>query len=209
MSLTAWIAFTLAYTLMAAAPAPVILLVVSYAIAYGRRTAASVVAGTVLGDATCLAAAVFGAGALLATSAVAFTALKLAGAAYLVFLGLKLWKAPPVPAAIDAGARPRSPGKSFLHAWLTTVFNPKSVLFFMVFAPQFMGLHARFLPELAAMEASVLAAGIMVDGSYSAFAAGLRRFIRAPGAQRTVNRLTGGTLVAEGVLAAFWRSVAL
>lgn len=209
MSLTAWIAFTLAYTLMAVAPGPVILLVVSYAIAHGRRTALAVVTATVLGDATCLAAAVFGVGALLAASATAFTILKFTGAVYLVFLGVKLWRAPPVPAVAEPGAPQRSLGRVFVHAYLTTVLNPKSVLFFMVFVPQFMAPRAPLLPQLAAMEASVLLCGVMVDGSYSTFATNLRRFIRAPKARRAVNRLTGGTLVAEGVLTAFWRSVAL
>lgn len=209
MSLTAWIAFTLAYTLMAVAPGPVILLVVSYAIAHGRRTALAVVAATVLGDATCLAAAILGVGALLAASATAFTVLKFAGAGYLVFLGVKLWRAPPVPAVPEPGAPRRSLGRVFVHAYVTTVLNPKSVLFFMVFVPQFMAPRAPLLPQLAAMEASVLLCGVMVDGSYSAFATRLRRFIRAPRAQRAVNRLTGGTLVAEGVFTAFWRSVTL
>src|SRR5579863_5279445 len=88
MTLAAWIAFTLAYTLMALAPGPVILLVVSYAITNGRRTALAVVAATALGDATCLSAAVLGLGALLAASETAFVVLKLAGAGYLVFLGV-------------------------------------------------------------------------------------------------------------------------
>ncbi len=208
MSLTAWIAFALAYTVMAAAPGPVILLVVSYALAHGRRTALAVVAGTSLGDAACLAAAVFGAGAVLRTSATAFLALKLAGAAYLVFLGVRVWRAPSVP---QAGAPP-APGsllRVFLHAYLTTVFNPKSVLFFMVFVPQFMDGRAPLLPQLVVMVASVLVCGVLVDGGYSVFAAGARHFIRGPGTQRVVNRTAGGLLVGEGVLAIAWRAVAL
>ncbi len=209
MHLTAWIAFTLAYTLMALAPGPVILLVVSYAITNGRRTALAVVAATALGDATCLSAAVLGLGALLATSETAFVVLKLAGAAYLVFLGVKLWRAPPLPPRGEPGASRRSVWRVFLHAYLTTVLNPKSVLFFMVFVPQFMDPRAPLLPQLVPMLASVLVCGTMVDGSYSVFAGSLRRFIRAPRAQRAVNRVTGGALVAEGALAAAWRGITL
>jgi len=208
MGIAAWIAFTLAYALMAVTPGPVTMLVVSYAISQGRRSALAAVGGTVLGDATCLAAAVFGAGAVLAASAAAFTVLKLAGAAYLVFLGVKFWRAPPVPEAEAAGGARRPRTRVFLRAWLTTVLNPKSVLFFMVFAPQFMNPHAPLLPQLAAMAGSVAVCGMVVDGSYSMFAASLRRFIRTPRAQRTVNRVTGGTLVAEGALAAAWRGLA-
>ncbi len=209
MTLPSWIAFTLAYTLMALAPGPVILLVVSYAITNGRRTALAVVAATALGDATCLSAAVLGLGALLAASETAFVVLKLAGAGYLVFLGVKLWRAPPVPPVNEPGASVRPVWRVFLHAYLTTVLNPKSVLFFMVFVPQFMDPHAPLLPQLVPMLASVLVCGTVVDGSYSVFAGSLRRFIRAPRAQRAVNRVTGGALVAEGALAAAWRGITL
>ena len=109
----------------------------------------------------------------------------------------------------EPGASIRPAWRVFLHAYLTTVLNPKSVLFFMVFLPQFMDPHAPLLPQLAPMLASVLVCGTMVDGSYSIFAGSLRRFIRAPRAQRAVNRVTGGALVAEGALAAAWRGLTL
>lgn len=209
MSPGAWIAFTLAYTLMALAPGPVILLVVSYALSQGRRTALAVVAGTALGDATCLSAAVFGAGAVIAASATAFLVLKLAGAAYLIFLGVRLWRAPPLPPTMAVDNADRALWAVLLHAWLTTALNPKSILFFMVFVPQFMDPHAPLLPQLGAMLASIIVCGTAVDGSYTVFAASLRRFIRGKGAQQAVNRVTGGALVAEGVLAAAWRGLAL
>lgn len=205
MDIHTWIAFTVAYALMALAPGPVILLVVSYALAYGRRTALAVVAGTALGDASCLMAAMFGVAAVLAASEQAFLILKLAGAAYLVFLGLRLWRS---PAATPETAQPRrSLPRTFLHAYLTTVFNPKSVLFFMVFVPQFMDTHAPLAPQLAMMLASVVLCGVLIDGNYSLFATRLRSFIRTPHMQRAVNRTSGGLLVGEGVLAAIWRAL--
>jgi threonine/homoserine/homoserine lactone efflux protein len=209
MSLATWIAFTLAYTLMALAPGPVILLVVSYAIAEGRRTALAVVAGTTLGDATCLSAAVLGLGALLAVSATAFTILKLLGAAYLIFLGVKLWQAPSATISEQSTRSVRSLWRVFLHAYLATSLNPKSVLFFVVFVPQFMEPQASLLPQLAAMLTSVLLCGAMVDGGYSLFAASLRRLIRARRTQKAVNRVAGSVLISEGVLAATWRGLAL
>jgi homoserine/homoserine lactone efflux protein len=209
MSLTAWIGFTLAYGIMAVTPGPVTLLVVSYALAEGRRTALVVVAGTALGDATCLGAAVLGLGALLAASTTAFAVLKVAGGAYLVFLGIRLWRAPPVVEAdIPApSARPRS--RIFWHAYLTTVLNPKSILFFMIFAPQFMNPRAALAPQLSIMLASVLISGLVVDGSYSLFAASCRRFIRGRRTRRAVHRVAGGVLVGEGILAAASRGLGL
>ncbi len=208
MSTTIWIAFVLAYSLMALAPGPTILLVVSYAIAYGRRTALAVVAGTSVGDATCLTAALFGVGAILKASATAFALLKLAGAAYLIFLGLRLWHARPVlPGQVPPA--PRSLSRVFLHAWLTTVFNPKSILFFMVFVPQFIDARAPLPPQFATMLATVLICGAVIDGTYSTFAVNVRRLVRTPRLQRAVNRTSGGLLVGEGIIAAFWRSLAV
>jgi threonine/homoserine/homoserine lactone efflux protein len=205
MSLGAWIAFAAAYTAVAAAPGPVVLLVMSYALGFGRRDAAAVVLGGSLGDATCLALATAGLGALLAASAEAYTALRIAGAAYLVFLGWRVWRAPPA----DAAAAPRgSAGRVFAHVWLTATFNPKAILFFVVFVPQFINPAAKLAPQLAAMVATILVCGTAVDSCYALFAARVRRHLRTGRRQVLANRLAGGVLMGEGVLAALGRALA-
>lgn len=209
MHLGSWIAFTLAYTVMALAPGPVILLVISYALGYGRRTAFAVVGGTSLGDATCLCVAMLGLGALLEASALAFEALRIAGAAYLVFLGLRLWRAAPGQSEMEPSAPKGSRGRIFVHAYLTATLNPKAILFFVIFVPQFINPSAPIGGQLAAMVASVLICGALVDGSYSIFAGALRRALRSRRRQSLVNRGAGGALVGEGVLAAFGRGLAL
>lgn len=208
MSFAAWLTFALAYTLMAVTPGPVVLLVVSYAVSQGRRTAFAVVAGTTLGDATCLVGAMFGLGALLAASATAFTVLKFAGAAYVVILGVKLWRAPPLLRDMEtAPAALPSLGRVFLNAYLATTLNPKSVLFFMLFVPQFMTAGAPLLPQFAALLGGVILCGVTVDGGYSVLAASFRRFIRRSRTQKAVNRVAGGLLVGQGIAAAAWRSL--
>ena len=205
MSLGAWIAFALAYTAVAAAPGPVVLLVMSYALGFGRRDAAAVVLGGSLGDATCLALATAGLGALLAASAEAYTALRIAGAAYLVVLGWRVWRAPPA----DAVAPPRgSAGRVFAHVWLTATFNPKAILFFVVFVPQFINPAAPLAPQLAAMVATILVCGTAVDSCYALCAARVRRHLRSRRRQVLANRLAGGVLMGEGVLAALGRALA-
>ncbi len=210
MRLTLWLAFCLAYLVMAITPGPVTLLVTSYAITQGRRTALAVVSGTILGDCTCLVAALLGLGAVLAASAKAFAALKFAGALYLVFLGVRMWRAPALVAAAAAAGPARTgtrPSRMFLHAYLTTTLNPKTVLFFMVFVPQFIDLRAPHLPQFAALVPSVLVLGALTDGSYAMAAASLHCFIRAPRIARLANRVCGGILVGEGVVAAAARGV--
>lgn len=209
MHLTSWLAFTLAYTLMAITPGPTILLVVSYALSQGRRTALAVMMGTSLGDASALLAAMAGVGAILRASASAFLVLKLAGAAYLVFLGVRIWRTHPAAGEAVQPPLPRSLTRTFAHAYLTTLLNPKAILFYMVFVPQFLNEKAALLPQYLPMLATVAICGPMVDSSYTLFAGSLRRFIRTSRAQRLVNRTTGGLLIGEGLLAATWRTLSL
>ena len=206
MTLTAWIAFALAYTAVAAAPGPVVLLVMSYALGFGRRGAGAVVLGGSLGDATCLALATAGLGALLAASAGAYTVLRIAGAAYLVFLGWRVWRA---PLAGQAATAPRGGTLRVLaHVWLTATLNPKAILFFVVFVPQFMNPTAPLAPQLATMVVTILVCGTAVDTCYALFAARARRSLAGGRRQRLANRLAGGVLIGEGVLAALGRALA-
>src|SRR6476660_4040778 len=92
MSFETWIAFTAAASILLMIPGPTILLVVSYALGQGWRTALPMAVGVALGDFTAMTLSMLGLGALLATSATLFTVLKWVGAAYLVWLGVKLWR---------------------------------------------------------------------------------------------------------------------
>ena len=102
-----WLAFTAASTVLLLIPGPTVLLVVSYALGQGWRTALPMAVGVALGDFTAMTLSMLGVGALLAASATVFTALKWIGAAYLVWLGIKLWRA---GGALDA--RPRTDAAS-------------------------------------------------------------------------------------------------
>ena len=151
MSLELWLAFVAASAILLAIPGPTILIVVSYALGHGRRAALSTVAGVALGDFTAMTCSMLGLGALLATSAMLFTALKWLGAAYLVWLGIKLWRAPPTLGAAgaegEAGAAPElRPWRMFGHAYVVTALNPKSLVFFVAFLPQFLDLSAPARP---------------------------------------------------------------
>src|ERR1044072_519028 len=124
MSVETWLAFTAAASILLVIPGPTILLVVSYALGQGWRTALPMAVGVALGDFTALTPSMLGTGALLLASATIFTALKWLGAAYLVYLGIKLFRA---GGALKA--QPRRGAASALrmlgHAWLVTALNPK------------------------------------------------------------------------------------
>ena len=100
MPLETWLAFVAASAVLLAIPGPTVLLVISYALGHGRRPAAAIVAGVALGDLTAMTASMIGLGAVLAASAALFTVLRWIGGAYLVLLGIKLWRAP----VAEAGA---------------------------------------------------------------------------------------------------------
>jgi threonine/homoserine/homoserine lactone efflux protein len=204
MTIEHWLAFVAASTILLAIPGPTILLVISYALAHGRRAAAPIVAGVALGDFTAMTASMLGLGALLAASAELFTILKWVGAAYLVYLGIQLWRAPVGDAAAMA-APMQKPGRMFAHAWLVTALNPKSIVFFVAFLPQFLVLSEPMLPQMAIFEATFLVLATLNATLYALVASAARTTIRRPNVQRAVNRAGGSLLIGAGVLAVAWR----
>ena len=201
MSLDHYLAFTAATAILLIIPGPTVLLVVSYALGHGRKAASASVAGVALGDFTAMTCSMLGLGALLAASATLFTVLKWIGAAYLVYLGIKLFRAPVSdPAAPTAAAPETRSGRIFLHLYAVTALNPKSIVFFVAFLPQFLDLGAPVLPQIAIFEVTFLVLATLNALSYALMAAAARRTIRKPAVQRAVNRLGGSLLVGAGVL---------
>jgi threonine/homoserine/homoserine lactone efflux protein len=113
MTLELWFAFVLASSALLILPGPTILLVLSYALAQGRRSALPTVVGVALGDLTALTLSLVGLGAVLAASATAFTLLKWFGALYLIWLGVRLWRAAPGPGPLPVETSARSCRNSF------------------------------------------------------------------------------------------------
>ncbi len=203
MSLEHWAAFAAASAVMLAIPGPTILLVISYALGHGRRTAGATVAGVALGDFTAMTASMLGLGALLATSAAIFTVLKWVGAAYLVRLGIKLWRAPVGEDAITSrDAEKGRPLGIFLHAYVVTALNPKSIIFFVAFLPQFLDTSRPVLGQMVVFEITFLVLATLNATLYALMASAARSTIRKPSVQRAVNRTGGSLLIAAGVLTA-------
>jgi threonine/homoserine/homoserine lactone efflux protein len=207
MSLDLWIAFALASAVVLAIPGPTILLVVSYALGQGRRSAMATVAGVALGDLTAMTASMLGVGALLAASAELFTLLKWLGAAYLVWLGIKLWRAPVATGPVAADAPPPVvPARRMVgHAFVVTALNPKSLTFFVAFLPQFVDPARPFLVQMIVLEATFVTLAAINAMAYALVAARARGAVRRPAVQRAVNRLGGSLLIGAGVATVVWR----
>jgi homoserine/homoserine lactone efflux protein len=201
MALQLWLAFTAATIVLLLIPGPTVLLVVSYALGQGLRTALPMAVGVALGDFTAMTLSLLGVGALLAASATVFTIVKWIGAAYLVWLGIKLWRA-----GGSLAAEPKHTGVSAArmlgHAWLVTALNPKGITFFVAFVPQFLNPQADFLTQMVVLEATFLTLAFVNALGYALVAARARGFIRSPRAVRIVNRVGGSCLIGAGVAAA-------
>lgn len=199
-----WLAFALASAVLVAIPGPTVLLVISYALGHGRKSAAATVAGVALGDFTAMTASMLGLGAFLVTSATLFTALKLIGAAYLIYMGIKLWRA---PVALPGVAQPTETNarRIFAHAYVVTALNPKSIVFFIAFLPQFFSTVGPVAPQMIIFEVTFLVLATLNAAIYGIAASAARRTIRKPAVQRAVNRVGGSFLVGAGLLAATWR----
>ncbi len=210
MSIEHWLAFAAASAVMLAIPGPTILLVISYALGYGRKTALATVPGVALGDLTAMTASILGLGALLATSATAFTVLKWIGGAYLIYLGIRLWRAPvgDGPLADNDNLPQQKSFRIFGHAFAVTALNPKSIVFFMAFMPQFVDHSAPFWPQMAIFEVTFLVLAILNALIYALIADKARGFIRRRSVQKAVNRTGGTLLIAAGAVTAGYRRIA-
>ncbi len=205
MSLTHWLAFFVASNILLAVPGPTVLVVVSYALGHGRRPAAAVVAGVSLGDFTAMTCSMLGLGAILAASALIFTGLRWVGGLYLIYLGIKLWRTP-VAAADTAAAPDLSLKRIFAHAYAVTALNPKSIIFFIAFVPQFIDTARPFWPQVAILEATFVSLAAINAALYGWLAAKARDKLKSPKVQRAVNRSGGAALMGAGMLALGWKN---
>jgi threonine/homoserine/homoserine lactone efflux protein len=198
MSFELWAAFAVASAVMLAIPGPTILLVISYALSHGRRVASATVAGVALGDLTAMTASMLGVGALLATSAALFTALKWIGAAYLIYLGIKLWRAPVSASAMPEAEAGTNARRIFLHAYVVTALNPKSIIFFVAFLPQFLDPAAPAAFQFIVFEVTFVVLATLNAAAYALLASMARGVIRKPSVQRVVNRSARACLQQAG-----------
>jgi threonine/homoserine/homoserine lactone efflux protein len=193
-----WIAFVIAAEALLILPGPTDMVVVSYALTQGRRSAWASVPGVTLGDTTALVLSLLGLGAILMTSAELFNALKIAGAIYLVYLGIKTWRAP-VPETINGDVPLRRGGwRIMVHTYVATALNPGGIVFYVAFFPQFLSADKPILTQVAVFGTTFVIMGTLNSVLYATLALQVRRFVRSYRARKNMNRATGGFLVAMG-----------
>ena len=201
MTMEHWFAFVAASAVLLVIPGPTILTVISYSMAHGRRANVALVAAVALGDSTALVLSLLGLGALLAASALWFTAVKWVGGLYLLFLGIRLLRSGISPGELPAAAAPGSRWRLFANTYLVTALNPKGIVFFVAFLPQFLNPASPVTRQLWVLAASFVVMATLNAALYALFAASASRVLASPRAQRRFKLAGGSLLSAAGVWA--------
>lgn len=204
MDLGLWMTFVAASTALLLIPGPTVLLVLSYTLGKGRSVAVASAAGVASGDFLAMSLSLAGLGALVAASATLFTILKWVGAAYLVWLGIRLIRSAPRE-GLSLPSAEVSAGSVYLHTLAVTALNPKSIAFFIAFVPQFIAPDRALLPQFAILIATFVSLAALNALAYALAADRLRRVIARPSILAGLTRAGGVTLIGMGLLTATLR----
>jgi threonine/homoserine/homoserine lactone efflux protein len=204
MSLHAWLSFVGASIILLLIPGPTILLVIGDTLANRGRSAWSTIAGVAAGDTTSMSISLAGAGALLAASVTAFTVLKLIGGTYLVYLGAKSilsarrMRGSAAPA--DLPMLQKSARRRFVAAWTVTALNPKSIVFFVAFVPQFISADHSFVSQCAILLPTFVLFAAANAAMYALAARRLSTRLTSAAAQRRFGYAGGAVLLGAGAI---------
>lgn len=202
MSLDVWIAFILASSALLIIPGPTVILVISYALSGGRRTAFATIPGVLMGDLFTMTASLLGAGAVLATSALLFTIMKWIGAVYLLWLGIKMWRNAGGSIDLADGKPETSNKKVFWNAFTVTALNPKGIIFFVAFVPQFIDPAAPALMQFAMLEATFLGCVAIIVTSWALLAGSLSQTLSNPRFIKRTHQAGATFLIGAGLMTA-------
>jgi threonine/homoserine/homoserine lactone efflux protein len=196
MNVTTWLLYLAASIGLAASPGPNGLLALTHGALHGHRKALFTIAGGAIGFVTLIALSMFGIGALLKASVVWLTVLKWIGGAYLIYLGVQVWRSPPIdlqPARAAAVVRPMT---LFRQGALSALTNPKALLFFAAFLPQFIDPARDLVVQFLIMAATFAVVEIVTEYALASMAYQLRPWLQRVG--QRFNRVCGGLFVIIG-----------
>jgi homoserine/homoserine lactone efflux protein len=208
MALETWLAFFVASWIISISPGSGAIYAMSCGLNHGFRRGVVGSIGLIAGIWTALAVVAVGLGAILSTSTHAFTALKWLGVAYLVYLGVKQWRAAPQPlTATGSDAAAQVSARALIaKGWAVNATNPKGIVFMMAVMPQFIDTSAPLLPQYLVIAATFAFTDAVVMTIYTGFAAKVLMYFKTDAQMRLLNRIFGGLFVAAaGALATFKR----
>ncbi|KDD91799.1 LysE family translocator [Bordetella bronchiseptica] len=197
MSLHTWLLYLIAVIGLSLTPGPNTLLALTHGAMHGHRKALCTITGGALGFTLVIGLSMLGISALLKAWSPALILLKWVGGAYLVYLGIQLWRAPAVPLQAPAGSSSARGARLFCQGLLAAVSNPKALLFFGAFLPQFIDPARSLATQFAAMAATFAAMEFVVEYGLARAAHKVRPFLQRAG--RRFNKTCGGMFAAMGI----------
>ncbi len=197
MELTNWLIYFAAVLGLTLTPGPNGLLALTHGAIYGTRKTIATIFGGSVGFATVIGLSMFGIGALLAASSQALIVLKFLGGAYLVWLGIQVWRSPSLGEASPKVLERVSSASLFRHGALAALTNPKGILFFVAFLPQFIDPAISLLTQFVVMAATFVVIEFIYEYVVASLANKIQPWLAKFG--KKVNRVFGGIFMAIGV----------
>ena len=206
MALSVWLTFFAAAWAISLSPGAGAVAAMSAGLNHGFVRGYVMTFGLILGIWTQVLIVGVGLGALIAASSLAFTVVKWLGVAYLVWLGVKQWRAPATP-LVAANAQPTAVSRRalFMRGWGVNAVNPKGTVFLLAVVPQFLDLGRVLWPQYAVIALTLAFTDLIVMAAYTALASKVLRLLKTPSQMRLLNRAFGSLFVAVGVLLATFK----
>jgi len=205
MTLQLWIMYLTLVFVATATPGPAVLYITTHSSLYGWRKAIFAASGNILGLLCLGIIAVTGLGAVLNTSAFIFTCIKYAGAAYLIYLGCRMFfqKQINIVALKDqVVAKDIASKKMFFQALGVALSNPKAIVFLTALFPQFINAHQALVPQFTILIATLMLFSFTFLMLYALLAHTAKKWLQNPNRIKTVNRTSGSIFIGFGILLA-------
>jgi homoserine/homoserine lactone efflux protein len=197
MDFNTWLIYLLAAIGLSLSPGPNGLLALTHGALHGRRKALYTIFGGAFGFIAVIALSMFGIGALLQTSLAWLTVLKWVGGAYLVWLGIQIWRSPAIGIEVRGAVKPRAGWSLFRQGALSALTNPKALLFFAAFLPQFIDPVRSLVVQFFIMAGTFAVIEIATEVFIASMAHRLNPWLRRVG--RRFNQACGGVFIAIGI----------
>ena len=202
MTIETWLAFISAVFIFAIIPGPTVIFVIGQAITHGKKSVTPLALGVLFGDFIAMVISLLGLGALLATSATLYTILKWFGVCYLIYLGIKAFTEEPSEESDLFQKNDMSKFKMFRDSSIVTALNPKNIVFFVAFFPQFVNTSVEVFPQFLILMFSFSVITLITITSFAMFAGSIEHKIRSYKAKKRLNQVGGSALVGAGVFTA-------
>ncbi len=203
MPLETWLAYTFVTASFLLIPGPTILLVISYSLIRGRQAVFALLLGVGLGDVVAMLLSFIGVGLLLQTVSIVFQFFIWIGAAYLIWLGIRMLRDESESLELSEKIDPEVWHAIIANAFVITALNPKSIVFFLAFLPQFINSEESFITQSLILGSTFLGLALLSVVLYSLLSSFIGQQMRLPLIHRWTNRIGGSLLIGAGGMIAF------